>query len=130
MWRATLSQPSLRLSNQVDVEADPGNRSRNFVFDSKRSSVLEAEVNAIANIESEEEPQPGTKIGGTTFYSMSQAKAFVGGGYEVFLKYNPRSLMKIARGRESKQKAWLRQFLSECADTPEKRTLLAALQQK
>ena len=102
--------------------------SQTFVFDSQRSNISEAEIDAIANIESEDQSQAGTKIGGTTFYS--NARSFLGGGYEVFLKYNSRRLIKIARGRESKTKTWLRQFLSECADVDEKKALLAALQEK
>ncbi|HEX3230075.1 MAG TPA: hypothetical protein VHQ95_13960, partial [Pyrinomonadaceae bacterium] len=77
--------------------------------------------------ESEEEPKDGTKIGETTFYSSS--RAFIGGGYEVFLKYNLPRLMTIAKGRAAKSKSWLKQFLTECRDTDEKKALLAALGQ-
>jgi hypothetical protein len=49
-------------------------------------------------------PKDGTKIGETTFYSSS--KAFVGGGYEVFLKYNLPRLMTIAKGRAANSKSW------------------------
>jgi len=96
-----------------------------FVFDPQRSNISAAEIAAIANIESEEEPKDGAKIGETTFYSS--AKAFVGGGYEVFLKYNLPRLMTIAKGRASKSKTWLKQFLTECRDTDEKKALLEAL---
>jgi hypothetical protein len=60
--------------------------------------------------------------------TLSETKAFVGGGYDVFLKYNSRRLMKIASGRDAAQKQWLKQFLDDCEDTAEKRTLLQALQ--
>jgi hypothetical protein len=96
-----------------------------FVLDPQQSNISSGEIAAIANIESEAEPKDGTKIGETTFYSSS--KAFVGGGYEVFLKYNLPRLMTIAKGRAAKSKAWLERFLTECRDTEEKKTLLAAL---
>ena len=96
-----------------------------FVFDPQQSNISAAEVAAIANIESEEAPKDGAKIGNITFYSSS--KAFIGGGYEVFLKYNLPRLMTIAKGRAAKSKAWLKQFLTECRDTDEKKALLSAL---
>lgn len=96
-----------------------------FVIDSQQSNISAAEIAAIANIESDEAPKDGAKIGGTTFYSS--AKAFIGGGYEVFLKYNLPRLMTIAKGRVAKSKSWLKQFLTECRDTDEKKALLAAL---
>lgn len=103
------------------------NASGKFVFDPQQSNISEAEINAVANIQSDDEPKQGTKIGDTTFYSSSEARSFIGGGYEVFLKYNLPRLMTIAKGRATKGKAWLRQFLTECRDTDEKKTLLAAL---
>lgn len=96
-----------------------------FVPDPQQSNISGAEIAAIANIESEDEPKDGTKIGETTFYSSS--KAFVGGGYEVFLKHNLPRLMTIAKGRPSNARSWLKQFLTECRDTDEKKALLAAL---
>lgn len=102
-------------------------QSKRFVFDAKQSNISEAEIAAIANVQSDDEPKAGTKIGETTFYSSSQAGSFLGGGYEVFLKYNTARLMTIAKGRETKAKAWLRQFLNECRDTEEKKALLIAL---
>jgi len=96
-----------------------------FVLDPQQSDISADEIAAIANIESEDEPKEGTKIGETTFYSSS--KAFIGGGYEVFLKHNLPRLMTIAKGRTAKSKAWLRQFLTECRDTDEKKALLEAL---
>ncbi len=96
-----------------------------FVLDPQQSNISVAEIAAIANIESEDEPREGTKIGETTFYSSS--KAFIGGGYEVFLKYNLPRLMTIAKGKSAKSKSWLKQFLTECRDTDEKKALLAAL---
>lgn len=96
-----------------------------FVLDPQQSNISAAEIAAIANIESEDEPKDRTKIGETTFYSSS--KAFIGGGYEVFLKYNLPRLMTIAQGRAAKSKSWLKQFLAGCRDTDEKKALLAAL---
>ncbi len=96
-----------------------------FVLDPQHSNISAQEIAAIANIQSEDEPKAGTKIGETTFYSSSQA--FIGGGYEVFLKYNSQRLMAIAKGRSAKSKSWLKQFLTECRDTDEKKALLAAL---
>lgn len=101
-----------------------------FIFDHRQSNISPAEIDALANIETEDNSQPATKIGNTTFYSMSQKKAFVGGGYEVFLKFNLRSLIMIARGRVAKEKEWLRQFLADCQDTSEKKALMKALQHR
>lgn len=98
-----------------------------FVLDPQQSNISPSEIAAIANIESDDDPKAGTKIGDTTFYSSSEAKSFVGGGYEVFLKYNLPRLMTIAKGRAPRSKSWLKQFLTECRDTDEKKTLLAAL---
>src|SRR4030095_16037007 len=96
-----------------------------FVIDPQQSNISPEEIAALANIDSEEEPKASTKIGDTTFYSSS--KAFIGGGYEVFVKHNLPRLMTIAKGRAAKSKAWLKQFLTECRDTGEKKALLAAL---
>lgn len=104
-------------------------RVERFVFDRAGSDISEAEIDAIANIQSEDEPNTGKKIGNTTFYSLSESKGFVGGGYEVFLKYNSRRLMKIAKGTDEPRKEWLRQFLKECDNTPEKKLLDATLKQ-
>jgi len=101
-----------------------------FVFDRTHSDISEAELNAIAGIESKEEQQSGTKIGGTTFYTSAETKAFVGGGYEVFLKYNSDRLMKIASGKNSARKQWLLEFLKECDQTTEKKALIRALQKQ
>jgi hypothetical protein len=109
----------LRASYKWDVA------SGKFILDSQQSNISTAEIAAIANIESEEEPKDGTKIGDTTFYSSS--KAFIGGGYEVFLKHNLPRLMTIAKGRAANAKSWLKQFLTECGDTDEKKALLPAL---
>jgi len=35
--------------------------------------------------------------------------------------------MTIAKGRAANAKSWLKQFLTECRDTDEKKALLAAL---
>lgn len=117
----------LEFVNQHRASYNWDDASGKFVFDPQRSNISQAEVAAIANIQSDDEPKAGTKIGGMTFYSSSESRSFLGGGYEVFLKYNSDRLMKIARGRASKGKTWLRQFLTECRDTDEKKALLAAL---
>jgi hypothetical protein len=117
----------LAFVNQHRAAYNWDSQSNKFVFDPKQSNISEAEIAAIANIQSEKEPKPGTKIGETTFYSSSEARSFIGGGYEVFLKYNLQRLMTIAKGRATKPKTWLRQFLTECRDTDEKKALLAAL---
>jgi hypothetical protein len=101
------------------------NNTLNFVFDNNGSSISENEIDAIANIQSDDEAGSDVKIGRTTFYS--QAKAFAGGGYEVFLKYNSAALMKIATGSKAGPKDWLRRFLNECDETTEKIALLSAL---
>lgn len=95
-----------------------------FVLDPQQSNISEREINAIANIETEEDPKDGTKIGNSTF--CSSAKAFVGGGYEVFLKHNLPRLMMIAKGPNTKARQWLQRFLNECEDTDEKKALVAA----
>lgn len=103
-------------------------QSQKFILDAKQSNISEAEINAIANLQSDDQPKAGTKIGETTFYSSSEAKAFIGGGYEVFLKHNVDRLMRIAKGPASKSRTWLKRFLTECADTEEKKALHAALE--
>lgn len=45
---------------------------------------------------------------------------------EHFLKYDLESLKEIASGAETPQKHWLRQFLANCRETPEKQQLRAA----
>lgn len=117
----------LEFTNRHRASYNWESQSKRFVFDAKQSNISEAEIAAIANIQSDDEPKAGTKIGETTFYSSSEARSFLGGGYEVFLKYNTARLMTIAKGRETKAKAWLRQFLNECRDTDEKKALLVAL---
>jgi hypothetical protein len=109
-----------RLSYQWD------NAAGKFVLDPQQSNISAAEVAAIANIQSDDEPKSGTKIGETVFYSSSESHSFNGGGYEVFLKFNLPRLMTIAKGRAGKSKSWLNRFLTECDDTDEKKALLAA----
>jgi hypothetical protein len=118
---------TLEFVNRLRASYNWDAASGKFVLDPQQSNISLAEIAAIANIESEDEPKDGTKIGETTFYSSS--KAFVGGGYEVFLKHNLPRLMTIAKGRAAKSKSWLKQFLTECRDTDEKKALLAALGQ-
>lgn len=101
--------------------------SKSFKFNPARSNISEAEISAIANIE-DEESSAGTVVGNMKFYSENENKAWVGGGYEVFLKYNLGSLLKIANDKNNKNREWLRFFLKDCYDTPEKRELIAALE--
>ena len=115
----------LEFVNQHRVSYKWDYTAEKFVLDPQQSNISAEEIAAIANIQSDDEPKAGTKTGETTFYSSS--KAFLGGGYEVFLKYNLPRLMTIAKGRAAKSKAWLQQFLTECRDTDEKKTLLAVL---
>jgi hypothetical protein len=117
----------LKFSNQHRAAYQWDNQSRKFVLDPQQSNISEAEINAIANIESEAAPKGGTKIGETTFYSAAEAGSFIGGGYEVFLKHNLPRLKAIAQGRPTKAREWLQRFLTECRDTEEKKTLMAAL---
>lgn len=97
---------------------------RSFVFDHSDSDVLLADIDAIAN---SQEPTSGTRIGGSVFFS--ELKGFVGGGYEVFLKYNLKKLNEIAKGRNAQRKNWLRRFLDDCDNVPEKKILLRVLEQ-
>lgn len=98
-------------------------RARKFTFAQARSNITENEVNAIANIQPEETPETGQKIGNTTFYSLSESKAFVGDGYEIFLKYNFGRVEKLAVSGTPTQKEWLRQFLKDCEPSSEKKKL-------
>lgn len=100
---------------------------RTFVFDSRNSTITEAEMAGIANVETEpDEADSGVKIGGSVFFS--QLKGFVGNGFEIFLKLNFNRLMKIARGSDVDRREWLSQFLKDCNETPEKIALSKALQ--
>ena len=116
--------------NHHNVYYSLSQETQTLVFNKKRSDISEAEIDAIADIQSEDEQEAGTKIGGTTFYTLAESKAFVGGGYEVFLKYNSRHLLRIAAGRDEARKQWLRELLKECEDTTEKKALLEALQKQ
>ena len=101
--------------------------SREFVFDPGHSSISESEMNAVANIESEpSEEEQGVRIGGSTFFS--NLKGFVGSGFEMFVRLNVGRLMRIARGKNSQTKDWLREFLKECDNIPEKLALKRALE--
>ncbi|MFZ0060636.1 MAG: hypothetical protein WAL47_01210 [Pyrinomonadaceae bacterium] len=102
-------------------------KTNSFAFNSARSDISEADISAIANIEAEENSS-GTNVGSLKFYSGAEQKAWVGGGYEVFLKYNLARLMKIASDKNNKHREWLRLFLKDCYDTGEKKTLVAALE--
>ena len=90
-----------------------------FVFDSHHSTISEREMNGVANIGDEpSEENGGTTIGQTSFFSG--LKGFVGGGFEIFLRLNIKRLEKIAQGPNNSSKEWLREFLKECDDVPEK----------
>ena len=99
---------------------------RQFVFDPRRSTISEREMDAVANAGTEpDEENGGTQIGGTAFFSS--LKGFVGGGFEMFLRLNVSRLMKIAHGPNNPTKEWLREFVQECNDIPEKLALETAL---
>jgi hypothetical protein len=101
-------------------------RSRQFVFSENRSTISEHEMNLVANVETEEpDEEDGVTIGGSTFYSG--LKGFVGSGFEMFLRLNSRRLMKIAKGSDSRSKEWLRTFMKQCDEIPEKLALENAL---
>jgi hypothetical protein len=103
-------------------------RKHEFIFTGHRSTISEREMNLIANIETESTPaDEGVKIGESTFYSG--LKGFVGSGFEMFLRLNIHRLMRIARGTSGPDKKWLRGFLKQCDDIPEKLTLERALDQ-
>lgn len=82
-------------------------RKREFVFAAQLSDVAEDEIFAIAGYE-----DPELEIS----------------SYDVFFKYNLKSLLKIARGQDGERKNWLRQSLEDCARTPATEALLKALQ--
>jgi len=99
---------------------------RQFVFDPRRSTISEREMDAVANAGTEpDEENSGTQIGGTTFFSG--LKGFVGSGFEMFLRLNGSRLLKIAQGPNNPTKEWLREFIQECNDIPEKLALETAL---
>ena len=104
-------------------------KEHDFRFSTKCSNASEEAVWAIANIETAQDDE-GEQIGGTTFYSASETKAFVGGGYDVFLKYNFPVLMKIATSKREEEREWLREFLKGCEGSPKKAELLEALANK
>ena len=100
---------------------------RTFVFDQQNSTITEAEMAAVANVETEpDESEAGVKIGGSVFFS--QLKGFVGSGFEIFLKLNFNRLMRIARGSDPNRREWLQQFLKQCDDTREKLAISKSLQ--
>ena len=100
-------------------------RRRAFAFNAARSDISEAEVAALADLAVE--PGEGQQIGGTQFFSAGDA--WKRGGYDVFLKYNLRSLLSLARKGRAEDCVWLRRVLEDCADTRERRRLEAALRQ-
>jgi len=50
--------------------------------------------------------------------------------YDVFLKYNLRGLLRLARGGDGELKEWLRGVLPDCADTRARRALERALEKR
>jgi hypothetical protein len=105
------------------------NDQRVFDYTPACSDTSEEEISAIANIETGDDEEV-EQIGNMKFYSKSQEKAFVGGGYDVFLKYNFPVLMKIAKSNSEPKRDWLRHFLEDCHDTTKKAELLQALAKK
>lgn len=102
-----------------------------FTFSNSCANTSEEEVAAIANIETEQSAaEPAQKIGNTNFYSAAQQRAFVGGGYDVFLKYNFSGLLQIANEKRNPLREWLRIYLNDCLDSPEKKKLELALVNK
>ncbi len=121
------SEFTRRFLNRRRAEYVWNPRSREFVFDSRSSTISVHEMNVIANIDSEpSEGEEGVRIGGSTFFSG--LKGFVGGGYEMFLRLNVRRLLTIVKGKDNRAKDWLREFLKECDAIPEKSTIAKALQ--
>ena len=78
-----------------------GRMSGGLALDARRSELSAEEVEAVYNID-----------------SLSR---------EDFLKYNYEKLAGLAAGRDGKKKAWLRQFLGGCENTPEKEALFKRL---
>jgi hypothetical protein len=100
---------------------------RQFVFDPRRSTIFEREMNAVTNAgtEPDDEKNGATQIGGAAFFSS--LKGFVGSGYEMFLRLNSSRLMKIAHRPGNATQEWLREFIKQCDDIPEKLALETAL---
>lgn len=111
------------LTNTHHLSYKWSRKEKEFVYNKSKSDVTEYDIDIIANVESEE--NSGETIGGSTFYSSK--KSFVGSGYEFFLKHNVARLMKIAKAGNAKLKDWLRKFLDECDNIPEKKKLIEAL---
>jgi len=103
-------------------------REESFVLAGNMSRIIENDVDIIAGIQTGEESQLGTKIGGTTFYSQPEEEKLQCAPSEVFLKYNSRRLMRIAKGTNSSQKQWLKEFLTGCKDSLDRKALQQALQ--
>jgi hypothetical protein len=113
-----------RYRNRFHLRYVWNGRRRAFAFDAARSNISEAEIYAVAELEVE--PGEGDKIGGSEFFK--EGDAWKRGGYDVFLKYNLRSLLTLARGKDDALKEWLSQVLNDCADTRERRVLERALE--
>ena len=96
---------------------------RRFVYDAARSDISEAEIAAVADLQ--EEPGEGQQVGGAVFFSAGDA--WKRGGYDVFLKYNLKSLLGLARRGRAADAEWLRELLKDCAETPEREALERAL---
>jgi len=68
----------------------------------------------------------GSQVSQNEFESAYQERSW---SEENILKYNLVDFKKIASGIGDKRKAWLRDFVSGCKDTPEKAVLVQALGQ-
>lgn len=121
----TNDQQKVWITNTHRVRYRWDNNQNKFAFDPNGSDLSEAGVAAIANAEKEDDDS-SPRIGNTTFPDKQK---FIGGGYQVFLKSNLVRLKRIARGPNSVQKRWLQAVLRETAETPEKKALLAVLEQ-
>ena len=61
------------------------------------------------------------------FYEFETIYNFDSMGEDDFLTFNRDELRAIAAGRDSEKKAWLKEFLDTCEDSPFKRELLRSL---
>ena len=105
-----------RLSYQWD------NAAGKFVLDPQQSNISAAEVAAIANIQSDDEPKERNQNRRNGVSTLRQNRtASSAADTKCFLKFNLPRLMTIAKGRAGKSKSWLNRFLTECDDTDERK---------
>jgi hypothetical protein len=123
MFESTTRKPEKLFRNHHYICYVWNDKRRTFTFDAARSNISEEEIGAIAELQVE--PSSGERHGGSEFFSKGDA--WKRGGYDVFLKYNLRGLLKIARSENEEQKELLSQVLLDCADTYEKKVLERAL---